>query len=123
MILAIGRSVHEALSAGGRLSRDGIDATVVNCRFVKPLDVELIVDLVKKIPYVITVEENVLQGGFGSAVLECLQDNGITHFKMKRIGIKDTFVEHGPQRMLRSLHHIDADAIYAAAAELLHGNK
>jgi 1-deoxy-D-xylulose-5-phosphate synthase len=118
LILAIGRSVHDALLAHEILGGDGIKTTVVNCRFVKPLDTRLIRGLAQKIPHIITVEENVLQGGFGSAVLECLADGGITGFLMNRIGIADIFVEHGPQQKLRSLYGIDADAIVASAKQL-----
>jgi 1-deoxy-D-xylulose-5-phosphate synthase len=119
LILAIGRSVHEAMSARERLAADGISAGVVNCRFVKPLDSRLICRLAARVPRVITVEENVLQGGFGSAVLECLQSEGITDCTVRRIGIDDTFVPHGAQRQLRSDYHIDTDAIVAAARLLL----
>lgn len=119
LILAIGRSVHEALAARLSLEHAGISATVVNCRFVKPLDAALIGELARRIPRIITVEENVRQGGFGSAVLECLADQDITGVRIKRIGIGDTFVEHGPQRLLRSLYAIDAPAIVTAARQLM----
>ncbi len=119
LILAIGSSVYEALSAQSMLMEQDIAATVVNCRFVKPLDADLITSLAKKIPRIITVEENVCQGGFGSAILECLGDKGITNFSVKRIGIPDTFVEHGPQDFLRSKYGIDAPAIVNAAKELM----
>ncbi len=119
LILAIGRSVCEALEAHPKLSAMGISATVVNCRFVKPIDVELVSALAKKIPRIITVEENVCQGGFGSAVLETLNEAGISGFQMKRIGLPDTFVEHGPQDLLRSKYGIDAAAIIEAAKRLM----
>lgn len=119
LILAIGSSVYEALSAQSMLMEQDIAATVVNCRFVKPLDADLITSLAKKIPRIITVEENVCQGGFGSAILECLGDKGVTNFSIKRIGIPDTFVEHGPQDFLRSKYGIDAPAIVNAAKELM----
>lgn len=119
LILAIGRSVGEALIAHETLLKQGISSTVVNCRFVKPLDADLIGSLVKKIPRVITMEENVRQGGFGSAVLECLSDQGITNFCMERLGIPDLFVEHGPQRLIRSKYSIDASAIVHTAEKLL----
>ncbi|MBU4503068.1 MAG: 1-deoxy-D-xylulose-5-phosphate synthase, partial [Proteobacteria bacterium] len=73
----------------------------------------------KRIPRIITIEENVRQGGFGSAILECLNDEGITSFHLKRMGISDIFVEHGPQALLRSKYNIDAPAIVNAARELL----
>ena len=101
-----------------QLRAEGINATVVNCRFIKPLDTELIADLAKRIKKIITVEENVLHGGFGSAVLECLNDQDIIDVRLKRIGIADTFVEHGPQQQLRSVYGVDAAAIVKAAREL-----
>jgi 1-deoxy-D-xylulose-5-phosphate synthase len=119
LILAIGSSVCESLSAHERLKSDGIGTTVVNCRFVKPLDTELIARLAGRIKKIITVEENVLHGGFGSAVLESLSDNGICDAQVKRIGIADTFVEHGPQPQLRSVYALDADTIVAAAREMV----
>jgi 1-deoxy-D-xylulose-5-phosphate synthase len=119
LILAIGRSVLDALSAHETLKKEGVSATVVNCRFVKPLDVDLIATLSRAIPRIITVEENVRQGGFGSAVLECLSDEGITGFHLRCIGVPDTFVEHGPQKLLRSKYGIDAPAIVETAKRLL----
>ncbi|MCF8068757.1 MAG: 1-deoxy-D-xylulose-5-phosphate synthase [Desulfobacterales bacterium] len=119
LILAIGQSVQDALIAYDRLTESGISATVVNARFVKPLDVEMITSLVKKIPRIITVEEHVRQGGFGSAVLESLFDSGITGFTLERIGIYDLFVEHGDQKILRSKYGVDADAIIKTAHKIL----
>jgi 1-deoxy-D-xylulose-5-phosphate synthase len=118
LILAIGRTVNDALRADASLRQHGIQATVVNCRFVKPLDHELIGDLARRIPRVITVEENVLEGGFGSAVLECLNNLEITGVTLRRIGLPDTFVEHGSQKILRSKYGIDAPAIVEAARKL-----
>ena len=119
LVLAVGRMVYEALDAYAELSKQGISAAVVNCRFVKPLDIELICSLAKKIPRIITIEENVRQGGFGSAVLEMLNDAGITGFQLERIGVPDTFVEHGPQNLLRSKYGIDAAAIIETANHLV----
>ena len=119
LILAIGRSVIDALEASRALKEKGISATVVNCRFVKPLDRELITSLAAKIPRVITAEENALQGGFGSAVLEELNDAGVTGLRIERIGVADTFVEHGPQKLLRSLYGIDATAIVNTAVRMM----
>jgi 1-deoxy-D-xylulose-5-phosphate synthase len=119
LILAIGRTVCEALEAHEFLLKEGISATVVNSRFVKPLDRELIGNLAGKIPRIITVEENVRQGGFGSAVLECLVDEGIFEFRLERLGLPDTFIEHGPQDLLRSKYGMDAPTIINAAKKLL----
>ncbi|MBW1992942.1 MAG: 1-deoxy-D-xylulose-5-phosphate synthase [Deltaproteobacteria bacterium] len=118
LILAIGRSVYESLQAQKILQKQGILATVVNCRFVKPLDVDLIVSLAERIPRIVTVEENVRQGGFGSAVLECLNDAGLTGFALKRIGIPDVFVEHGPQDFLRRRFGLDASSIADTTKEM-----
>jgi len=115
LIFAIGKSVCDALEAQKRLSNEGISVQVVNCRFVKPLDADLIVSLSQKIPKIITAEENVLHAGFGSAVLECLMDAGVTGIQVKRIGIPDTFVEHGNPALLRAKFGIDSDAIVHAA--------
>ena len=101
------------------LKEHNISATVVNCRFVKPLDVDLIETLSRKIPRIITVEENVRQGGFGSAVMEFLTDQDITVFRLKCIGIPDTFVEHGTQEFLRSKYGVDSSAICNAAKKLM----
>ncbi len=122
LILAIGRSVCEALDAEAELAQQGISATIVNCRFVKPLDIDLISAWAKKIPRIITVEENIRQGGFGSAVLEALNDTGVSGFRLERIGIEDTFVEHGPQSVLRSKYGVDAKAIVKSAKNLLPAN-
>ncbi|MDP2646345.1 MAG: 1-deoxy-D-xylulose-5-phosphate synthase [Desulfobacterales bacterium] len=121
LILAIGRAVLEALAAHKLLLKSDISATVVNCRFVKPLDIELIGSLARKIPRIITVEEHMRQGGFGSAVLEALSDEGLVDFCLERIGVPDVFVEHGPQHLLLSKYGIDAPAIVQAAKNLLNG--
>lgn len=119
LVLAIGRTVLEALDARSELSEKGISAAVVNCRFVKPIDTDLVCSLAKKIPRIITVEENVRQGGFGSAVLESLNDCGINGYQLERIGIADTFVQHGPQKLLRSKYRVDAAAIVETAKRMM----
>ena len=118
-ILAVGRCVSEGLTAHARLAERGVRATVVNCRFVKPIDVDLIAGVAQRVPRLITVEENVRQGGFGSAVLEALNDQGMTHIAVERLGVPDIFVEHGPPDVLRAKYGLDADGIVAAAARLM----
>jgi len=120
LIIAIGNSVIEATQASKRLEAQGIFATVVNARFVKPLDSDLIIEHTMKIKKIILVEEHVLDGGFGSAVLEMLADKGVTGFLVKRIGIKNQFVEHGPQDVLRKDYGINHEAIVTAGLNL-HG--
>ena len=119
ILLAIGSVVKDALEAASRLQEQGVAATVVNARFVKPLDAGLIVSLVAECRRLVTVEENALQGGFGSAVLELLEEKGITGIQIKRLGIPDVFVEHGAQDELRHKYGIDAEGIVRAAEELL----
>jgi 1-deoxy-D-xylulose-5-phosphate synthase len=119
LILAIGSTVDDALSAHQILSEKDIHATVVNSRFVKPLDTDLVCELAKKIPRIITIEENLLQGGFGSAVLEVLTDKGINNIKVHRIGVENTFVEHGERNTLRKKYGVDADSIVKAAMALM----
>jgi 1-deoxy-D-xylulose-5-phosphate synthase len=122
LILAVGSSVGEAIKARGLLASQGIDAAVVNCRFVKPLDVDLILELARRTPRIVTVEENVRQGGFGSAVLEALSDAGMTPVALERIGVPDAFVEHGPQGALRARYGLDAAGVARSAARLVRQN-
>ena len=119
VILGIGVTVMAALEAKQRLEDEHISVTVVNSRFVKPLDRELIASLAREIPCVVTVEENVIQGGFGSAVLECLSDEGIAGNRILRLGIGDAFVEHGSQKILRAKYGLDAAGIAKAVVELV----
>jgi 1-deoxy-D-xylulose-5-phosphate synthase len=122
LIIAIGTGVQQALKAREILATEGIFATVINARFVKPLDQTLLLAKAAGLKRIITVEEHVLAGGFGSAVLELFVDHGLTDLHVKRIGIDDCFVEHGPQAVLKKEYRIDANAVAAAAREL-HGSR
>jgi 1-deoxy-D-xylulose-5-phosphate synthase len=122
VLLAVGASVVEALKAHGLLADQGVQATVVDCRFVKPLDAERITDLACRIPRIVTVEENVRQGGFGSAVLEALNDAGLFSVAVERIGLPDAFVEHGPQALLRAKYGLAAAAITNTTLRFLRQN-
>lgn len=119
-IIAIGSTVYPSLDAAKLLSERGISATVVNARFVKPLDRDLILQVARHTGILVTVEENALAGGFGSAVLELLESEGITGVKVKRIGIPDHFIEHGSQAQLRKNLWLDAHGIADAAGKLLY---
>ncbi len=110
-ILALGASVAPSLEAAAKLAEKGVEATVVNARFAKPLDASLINDLSGRIKHVVTVEENVLIGGFGSSVNKLLQEYGRYDVQVKNIGIPDEFVEHGTQAILRSKYGLDAEGI------------
>ncbi|RJQ51332.1 MAG: 1-deoxy-D-xylulose-5-phosphate synthase [Nitrospiraceae bacterium] len=119
LIIAIGNTVVPSLNAALLLSDAGINACVVNARFVKPLDTGLISGLAKNIKHILTVEENAVSGGFGSAVLEELTQAGIEGLKIKLLGIPDMFIEQGPQNLLRKKLGIDAEGIAREATALI----
>jgi len=121
LILAIGSTVYPAIHAAERLENNGIHVAVVNARFLKPLDRELISHWVSKTRKVLTVEENVLQGGFGSAILELLQEEGLWEIDLMRLGIPDRFIEHGSQPLLRAKYGIDEQGIFQAAVQMVEG--
>lgn len=120
MILAIGNRVAPSLEAAAALEKEGISAAVVNARYVKPLDSAMISSLAQRIGYVVTVEENVLRGGFGSQVASLLQYHGLTEVNLRSLGIADEFVEAGPQDVLRAKYGLDAAGIAGAVREILH---
>ncbi len=119
-ILAIGNMVGPSLEAAGLLKIEGISATVINMRFVKPLDKDLIKHVVSTHSAILTVEENILQGGFGSAVAEYLiEEDLIRNVAFGSVGIPDEFVEQGAPDLLRKLYGLDADGIHTRASALL----
>jgi 1-deoxy-D-xylulose-5-phosphate synthase len=92
---------------------------VVNARFVKPLDAELILKLAQETGRIVTVEENAIQGGFGSAVLELLQAHRIEQVTVRSIGLPDKYIEHGSQNILRHKYGLDAEGIEHVVKELM----
>ena len=110
-ILAIGSTVYPALHAAGLLNQEGIESCVANARFAKPLDSEMILGLAQKTGRLVTVEENTLAGGFGSAVLELLASAGLSHIKVERLGLPDRFIEHGEVDLFRAEFDIDSSGI------------
>jgi len=112
-ILAYGHPVSAALEAAEALARDGLEATVVNARFAKPLDAERILALAAATGRFVTVEEHVVAGGFGSAVSELLAERG-ARVELEMIGIPDEHVDHGAQKLWRRHYGLDADGIAAA---------
>ena len=118
LLLAIGNMVHPCLEAAEQLAQEGISAAVINARFVKPLDQDLILTWAKKIGRMITVEENTLWGGFGSAVLELLAENDLL-VPVKRIGLPDVFLEHGAPNLLREKYGLEAQKIARVTREFL----
>lgn len=99
-LLAYGAMVYRCLQAAEKLSEKGIEVTVVNARFVKPLDKELILELIRNHKLIITAEDHALMGGFGSAVLELVSDERENVNKILRMGIPDCFIEHGPRNLM-----------------------
>ena len=123
LILAIGNMVAEAMTAHNKLKEKGINTTVVNSRFIKPLDADQVVDLVRPFSRLITVEENALHGGFGSAVFELLGDHGVMPSQIKRIGIPDRFIEHGAPSILRAKYGLNAEGIASAVRAMMEHNE
>lgn len=109
-ILAIGSMVDYSLKASEKLSLEGINCEVINMRFAKPLDTDLLDDIAERHTRIITVEENSLPGGFGSAVIEYFNDNNYKK-NLLRIGLPDHFIDHGTQEELLHLLGIDPDGI------------
>ncbi|MCA1592189.1 MAG: 1-deoxy-D-xylulose-5-phosphate synthase [Acidobacteria bacterium] len=117
-IIAYGSMVHPSLHAAEALAKDGIEATVVNARFVKPLDAGLILALARTKRLIVTVEEAYLAGGFGSAVMELLEENGLADtVRLVRMGVPDRIVTHGDPKLLLAKYGLDADGIYTRVKE------
>ncbi|MBI5185341.1 MAG: 1-deoxy-D-xylulose-5-phosphate synthase [Nitrospinae bacterium] len=111
VIFALGCTVGPSMQASEILKKEGMDIGVVNVRFVKPLDGKAIERFARKARLLVTVEENMLQGGFGSAVMEFLEEKGIWNVPVKRIGLPDAFIEHGAPNILRKKYGLDAEGI------------
>jgi len=110
-LLAIGNTVYPSLEAAEILAKDGIACTVVNARFAKPIDSELILPLLRETKRALTIEENVLAGGFGSAILQLAGSADLEGVKIQCAGLPDEFIEHGPQELLRAKFSLDAGGI------------
>jgi 1-deoxy-D-xylulose-5-phosphate synthase len=101
------------------LSGDGVEAEVVNMRFAKPIDEELLKSLAQRISTFITIEDNVIHGGFGAGVLEAFSRSGISNFSVKVHGLPDEFIEQGSPAELHRIVKLDADGIAEVAKEYL----
>ncbi|MDS1030100.1 1-deoxy-D-xylulose-5-phosphate synthase [Bacillota bacterium LX-D] len=120
-IIASGPIIYDCLVAANYLSKKGIDAAVVNSRFIKPLDINFIRDIVNKYKVLVTVEEHTLAGGFGSAVMEAVARAGETA-NFLCIGLPDQFITHGNVSTLRSIFGLDAQGIYNQILHYLQNN-
>ena len=112
-ILALGATIPPALVAAEELAQHGVSAQVINARFVKPLDTVMLLDTARTVRarHVLTVEENVVRGGLGSAVAVELQKAGLADVRLDCLGMPDKFVEHGSQNIQRGRYGITANAI------------
>lgn len=119
-ILAYGSMVYPAIEAAENLEKVGVESTVINARFVKPLDRKLIVGIAPNVRLIVTVEDAYLAGGFGSAVLELLEDSGLSDkVKVVRMGVSDRIVTHGDPKVLLAEYGLDADGICSKVRETL----
>lgn len=118
-LLAVGNMVHPALETAAILKEKGVDAGVINARFIKPLDTEIISEALKKSPLMVTMEDNSLCGGFGSAAAEYLTEQK-KPFRLLRLGLPDEFVEHGKVGLLRERLGLTAEQM---AEKILHWSK
>jgi 1-deoxy-D-xylulose-5-phosphate synthase len=113
LVIAIGSMVYPAVEAAKLAEAKGISSIVVNARFAKPLDDELILKLANEADKIVTVEEGVLDGGFGSAVCELLMDNGINK-PIKRLGLPSKFIEHGKRKEILDIYGLTPEKIASA---------
>lgn len=111
VLIGIGAMVDPCMEASALLAAKGIKAGVVNARFIKPLDEEMLRKLAREIGVIVTVEDNVLAGGFGSAVLEFINNQNMHWVKVLRIGFPDKFIEHGPRNELLARYGMTAEGI------------
>lgn len=116
LLIAIGSMVYPSIEAAKKLEDHGLSATVINSRFVKPLDKGLMISEALKADQVVTVEEGCLQGGFGSAVLEVLEDEGI-NVPVKRIGLPDKFIEAGKRDFILNKYGLSVDGIVQTVSD------
>jgi 1-deoxy-D-xylulose-5-phosphate synthase len=122
LLVPVGSVVYRACEAARQLREEGIEAAVVNPRFIKPLDSALLCSMAQGIGRVVTIEENILAGGFGSAVIELFQERELSHVKVLRIGIRDQFLDHGPQAVLREKCGLGLQGILERARSFLEGD-
>ncbi len=119
LLLPVGNRVQPAMAAAEDLARRGIEAAVINPRFIKPLDAELICHWAAETGRVVTIEDNVRAGGFGSAILELFSGRGLYSIQTCLLGHPDSFMEHGPQKILWQNSQLDTPAIVQAAERLV----
>lgn len=100
------------------LKNDNISAEIINIRFLKPLDEKTIVHSLKKTKHAITLEDGLLKGGLGSAVIDCVVKNHLTNVKIKNFGYNDMFIPHGKVEEIEKRYGLDAESIHKIVKEL-----
>jgi 1-deoxy-D-xylulose-5-phosphate synthase len=108
ILLAYGSTVAQAQLAAEELAQEGLQVAVVNARWVKPLDKEMILRLARKVGRLVTIEDHMVAGGFGSAILELLEYHGVKNIDVRLIGLPDKFVEHGVPTILKELYGLSS---------------
>tara|TARA_Y100001934_G_scaffold268969_1_gene351826 strand:- start:11 stop:451 length:441 start_codon:yes stop_codon:yes gene_type:complete len=122
-ILAIGPFVYTALDAAEKLYNDeGVNVEVINCRFIKPMDIACLDNIQSRFTYVITVEEGIINGGFGDGVAAWLLENNFSG-RLKRLGLPDSFVEHGSRDEILNSIGLSVSGLIDTVKEILVNNK
>ena len=121
LILAVGNMVEKALEAAGYLKEKAIHPTIVNMRFVKPFDTELVLALAKKHRLVVTMEDNVYSGGFSEKIQAFLQAQRMNRVKCLAVCLPDTFIEHGAPEELYEKYGMDAESVAGKIREVMAG--
>ncbi|MFW6278896.1 MAG: 1-deoxy-D-xylulose-5-phosphate synthase [Bacillota bacterium] len=119
LLIAIGSRVYPALEAAELLQEEGVSTGVINARYVKPLDRKLLLESIPDYDYVLTVEEQVLNGGFGSAVLELINESGLKGVNFKRIGLPDEFIPQGGMEEMRREYGLDSSGIVKTVQDMM----
>ena len=119
-ILALGAMVGPSVEAAALLAKQGVKAGVVNARYITPLDFDMLRKLAKETGVIVTVEDNILAGGFGSSVLEAINAANYNWVKILRLGLPNSFIEHGTRSSILEEHGLDAAGIAAKIKEFMH---
>ena len=122
VIMAVGPMVYTAIQAAEELMKDGISIEIVNCRFIKPMDIAFLENIRNKFSKVLTIEEGIINGGFGDGVAAWLLENGYKG-RLKRIGLPDSFVEHGSRNQILASLGLDVDGVVLSIKDMIKNKK
>lgn len=121
-IIAIGKEVAKALEIANKLKEQGIEVQLINARFLKPLDNDLIKNSIKKTKNVITIEDGTNINGLGTAVRELIVNEGLTDIKFNSFAYPDEFIKHGKIEELEKVYNMDVDSIFNSILKIAKGN-